>query len=207
MDTLVKNLDHGAWVGWVLFLILSGLVVGIFNQVGASLVAILQNRSQERLQEGQQEFQERTQLNERENQSLQLLITAHFQHREKSLEDAVNVRGWIWGMSSRLFGSDYDYYGHNDPQPVISSATDALGALDRIAYYHPSRSIRNAARNLRHSIGNHFNSPNDDHTGLGGDPEEKQLDKWLESADKIIELIHTPPTLDEIRRPADETSS
>ena len=89
MDTLVKNLDHGAWVGWILFLILSGLVAAILTQVGSWLVASLQNRSQERLQESEQAFQERTQLNERENQSLQLLITAHFQYREKSLVDAL----------------------------------------------------------------------------------------------------------------------
>ena len=197
MDTLIK-LTHKSWLDWFLIIILSGLAASILSQVGAWLVTLLQGRSQERLQKSQQEFQERSQLSERENQSLQLLIAAHFKHREKCLEDAANVREWILEILRKLYGPDYGYYGDSDPPAKIKFPMDALDALNRISYYHPTRSIRSKAKDLRDSIGGHFNNVNGDE--IGGDPAKSQLDEWLNSADEIIEFIHTPPTLDEIKR-------
>jgi hypothetical protein len=206
METAV-GLAHITIVDWILIIIFSGLAAAVLNQLGASLIGVFQAKSQERLQKGEQAFKERLQRDEREDQSLQLLIAAHFDQREKSLKDAVDVREWVWLQSYTLYGPDHDYYGDHEPPANITTIADALSALNRIAYFHPTRSIRARANNLGGSIAGHFNSINDDFSGIGGKPSEEQLEKWLDSADEIIELIHTPPSLDEIRHPGSDIAT
>ena len=69
-------------IGWILIVIVSGLAAAILTQIGAVLIATFQVKSQERQQKGDQAFKERMQRDDRENQSLQLLITAHFEQRK-----------------------------------------------------------------------------------------------------------------------------
>lgn len=157
-----------------------------------------------RLEDSEQQFKERMQRDVREHQSLQLLIKAHFGQRERSLKDAVDVRDWLWRQSYTLYGSDYDYFGDHEPAASLTEVVDVLSALNRISYFHPTRSVRRKASRLEGSVASHYNSPNDDLTQVGGDPKDEQLTKWLKSADEIIELIHTPPDLSEIRSPAEE---
>lgn len=197
----VINLTHITILQWILIVILSGVVVAIINQCGAAIVSGRQVKSQARLQRSEQDFNARLHHEERENQSLQLLITAHFEQREKSLKDAVDVRDWLWHLLSTEYGGDHDYYGSDDPAPNIRTVTEVLSALDRVSYSHPTRSVRRRAKELRSSIGLFFNSVNETMDRVGGTPSEDQLFDWMKSADEITELIHTPPSLDEIRYP------
>jgi hypothetical protein len=198
MDKVI-NLTHITILQWILIVIFSGVVVAVINQLGAWIVSAHQTRGQERMQRNEQSFNERLHRDERENQSLQLLITAHFDQREKSLKDAVDVHDWVWYNLRKLHGPDHDYYGDDDPPPNINTVTEVLSALNRVSYFHPTRSVRGRAKGLESSIAYHFNSVNDQMDGLGGDPSYDQLSKWIQSADELIELIHTPPSLDEVR--------
>jgi hypothetical protein len=200
MDKVI-NLTHITIIDWILIVIFSGIVVAVLNQVGAWVIGVHQSHSQERMQKSEQAFNERLHRDERENQSLQLLITAHFKQRQKSLKDAVDVRDWLFHYFYKVYGPDYDYYGDDDPAPNLRTVTEVLSALNRIAYFHPTRSVRNLANELGSSVAGHFNSVNAQMDGIGGDPSEDQLSKWMKSARDLIELIHTPPSLDEVRHP------
>lgn len=200
MDKVI-NLTHITILQWISIVIFSGVVVAVINQLGAWVVSAHQARSQERMQKNEQAFNERLHRDERENQSLQLLITAHFDQRERSLKDAVDARDWVWHNLRTLYGPDHDYYGDNDPSPNINTVTEVLSALNRVSYFHPTRSVRSRAKELESSIALHFNSVNDQMDGVGGDPSYDQLTKWMQSADELIELIHTPPSLNEVRHP------
>jgi hypothetical protein len=167
MNSLVGS-THITVIGWILIVILSGLASAILTQLGAALVGILQAQNKKRLQESEQQFKERMQRDEREHQSLQLLIKAHFGQREKSLKDAVDVRDWLWRQSYTLYGSDYDYFGDHEPPANLTEVVDVLSALKRISYFHPTRSVRRKASRLEGSIANHYNSPNGDLTEIGG---------------------------------------
>ena len=203
MDKII-NLTHMTLFQWILIVIFSGIVVAIINQLGAWIVSARQVRSQERIQDSEQTFNARLHREERENQSLQLLITAHFKQRSKSLKDAVDVRDWIWERMHREYGPEHDYYGDNEPTARLTAIADVLNALNRITYTHPTKSVRDQARGLKSNISAHFNRVNDDGTRVGGTPLEDDLVKWLDSADGIIEKIHTPPSIEEVRRPASE---
>lgn len=193
----VINLTRITILQWIIIVIFSGVVVAAINQLGAWLIGSHQTRSQERIQERDLKFRERQQKDEREDQSLQLLITAHFNQRKESLKEAVDVRQWIWEQLYRTYGPDHDYYGDDEPAGELSTVIDVLSALNRVAYFHPTKSTREVAKDLRGDIGAHFNSINGNE--VGGTPSETQLDRWLKSADKLIELIHTPPNLGEVR--------
>ena len=206
MNSLV-NSKHITIIGWILIAILSGLAAAILTQLGAALVGILQARNKKRLQENEQKFKERMQRDDREHQSLQLLINAHFKQREKSLKDAVDVRDWLWRQSYTLYGPDYDYYGDHEPPANLTEVVNVLSALNRISYFHPTRSVRRKANQLEGSIAGHYHTPNDDLTQIGGDPKDDQLSKWMRSAEEIIDLIHTPPDLSEIRNPSEEVEA
>lgn len=198
MDKVI-NLTHITILQWILIVILSGVAVAVINQLGAWMVGSRQARSQERIQKNDQAFNERLHREERENQSLQLLITAHFNQRENSLKDAVDALEWIWYQNRTLHGPDHDYFGQDDPPPNINTVTEVLSALNRVSYFHPTRSVRSQAKGLESSIALHFNSPNAEMNGVGGDPSYDQLSKWTESAEELVELIHTPPSLNEVR--------
>lgn len=201
MDKVI-DLTHITILQWILIVIVSGIVVAVINQLGAWIVSAHQTRGQERIQKSEQAFNERLHKEERENQSLQLLITAHFEQRQRSLKDAVDVRDWIWHHLRILYGPDHDYYGDDDPPPSLKTVTEVLSALNRIAYYHPTRSVRDRAKRLESSIASQFGRVNDQMDGVGSDPSDDQLFEWLKSADELIELIHTPPSLDEVRHPS-----
>jgi hypothetical protein len=205
MDKVIGT--HLTIIGWILIVVFSGLAAAILTQIGAVLIATLQVKSQERQQKGDQAFKERMQRDDRENQSLQLLITAHFEQRKDSLKDAVDVRDWIWENLRVLYGPENDYYGPDDPPPGITSVRDALHGLKRISYFHPTRSIRDRAKRLEESISSHFGRVNDTFDEVGSKPSEDQLWNWLKSADSLIELIHTPPSLDEVQHPGNDNAT
>ena len=193
------NFTHITFLQLAGIVVSSGVVVALINQAGAWMVGHLHTRSQERMQKNDQAFNERLHRDERENQSLQLLITAHFDQRERSLKDAVDVWGWLRHEYSTLYGADTDYYGVHDPPTNISTVAEVLSALDRVSYFHPTRSVRSLANKLESSIADQFNTVNDRMDGVGDDPSREQLSKWMRSANELIELIHTPPSLDEVR--------
>jgi hypothetical protein len=205
MDKVIGT--HITIIGWILIVIFSGLAAAILTQIGGVLIATFQVKSQERQQKGDQAFKERMQRDERENQSLQLLITAHFEQRKDSLKDAVDVREWTWENLRILYGPENDYYGPDDPPAEIASVRDALRGLKRISYFHPTRSIRGQAKRLEESLSTHFGRVNDTFDEVGGKPSEDQLWNWLKSADSLIELIHTPPSLDEVRHPSNNDAT
>ena len=200
MKTAVA-LAHISVIDWMLIVLFSGVAAALLNQAGTWIIGITQSRNQRRMAQNDQVFKERMQKDEREHQSLQLLIAAHFDQREKLLKNAVDAREWIWRRYYTQYGLNHDYHGNYEPIGNLASIDDVINALNNIRYFHPTRSIREKASDLEGYISGHFNST-DSYSDKGPiDPSERQLETWLDAADKLIELIHTPPTLDEIRNP------
>jgi hypothetical protein len=200
----------------VVFALSSGLAAAVFNQIAAGLLAKFQRSSDQRhqraLQESQQSFQERMQKDARENESLQLLIKSHFEQRDRLLEAAIESYNWVYRQIFENYGFQNEVYEYHGPSPRFSSASDVIGSLRVISQTHPTRSVRQLAGRLKDRIAGHYSTltgygEEHDEPIVGGTPSENQLFDWLKESDALIEMLHTPPSLDEVRVSVVATSS
>jgi hypothetical protein len=144
----------------------------------------------------------------REHESLQLLIKSHFEQRDKLLEAATEARNWIYYQLYKYYGIDYEVYDYNEPAPEFSNVTEVVGGLRKISQTHPTRSVRALTGKIKDDITTHYSSITSyktdkgakrEYPEIGGKPPEDDLFKWLKDSDALIELMHTPPSLDEVR--------
>ena len=209
--TTALTVTHVDITDWILVALSSGFAAAVFNQLIGGLLAKFQRssdqRHQEALQDSRQQFEERMQKDARENESLQLLIKSHFKQRDKLLEAATASYNWVNYEIYRNYGMNYDVYAYNEPVPEGNEA-DTIASLRLITQTHPTRSVRSLARQLTGSMSRHYSSITSyrkDPSGkreipeIGETPTEDQLFEWLKQCGTLIELMHTPPTLDEVR--------
>jgi hypothetical protein len=213
--TTALTVTHLSITDWVIIAVCSGFAAAIFNQIAGGLLAKFQRSSDQRhqqaLQESEQKFQERMQKDAREHESLQLLIKSHFEQRDKLLEAATESYNWIYYQLFRNYGFDHEVYEYNEPDPKFKDVSEVVGGLRLIAQAHPTRSVRRLASELKNDISAHYSSLTEygehDEPIVGGPPSEDQLFSWLKKCDALIELMHTPPSLDEVRGSSDRTLS
>jgi hypothetical protein len=159
------------------------------------------------MQRAEQEHQSKLQGEVRDNERLQLLIAAHDKAREALLENAVGVRQWLRYELNTTHGFDHDFSSEYEPAPSLSSITEALHALSLIEGQHPTRSVRRTTSDLRGKLSAHYGDiyPELDRKSeklvykTGAKPSVDQFFHWLNEADTLIELIHTPPALNEVQ--------
>lgn len=118
---------------------------------------------------------------------------AHDQARAQFLPIAEQFVGWAYKYASDShweWVADFTYIGTNQPAP--SSSEDVLDCLRKIMYGHPSKAVRDHAHALYNDINNQW-------TEIVGDtipdPTFDQTIDWWKRAKALIELIHTPETV------------
>lgn len=202
------TVTHVTIIDWVVVALSSGFAAAVFNQIAAGLLAKFQRSSDQRhqrtLQESQQEFQDRMQKDTRENESLQLLIKSHFEQRHRLLEAAIESYNWIYLQIFENYGSQNEVYEYHEPPPKLNSVTDVIGSLRMISQTHPTRSVRQLAKRLKDGINRHYSTLTEcgEEFGepiVGGTPSEDRLFEWLKECDALIEMLHTPPNINEVR--------
>lgn len=156
------------------------------------------------LQALEQQHQIRGQDDARRHQALERLRDAHDQARKDLNNEAAAVRAWL----DYQWGNDYglergDWVTEFEPRPRLVNVAQVLAALDALALTHPVRAVRATAASLRSSISGHFGSIReewDDRTSshvmrTGTTPSFEDYAQWMEQADSLIDLLHTPPTM------------
>lgn len=125
------------------------------------------------------------------------------------LEAATESYNWLGFELVKNYGKDWDVFDYNEPKPKFNSVTEVIGSLRLIGQTHPTRSVRRLANELKNSIDSHYSS----HIGygeefgepiLGGTPTVDKLSRWIEKCDNLIELMHEPPNLEDVRGPVDK---
>lgn len=210
------------WAELVKIMVVGGLGVAIFNKMGDALLARFNRRSEHRHQEhtqnreldhkrqmleADQKHQRHMQQDLRDHEALTVLQEAHFAARDVLLDEAAAVENWLHYSWGDAYGLDADWVPEFDPKPLFSDVTQVLAALHGIKSRHPTRSVRERARNLAQEISGHYGSiyPEWDHRlnetvhRTGTVPSEDQFRRWTAEAERLVEAMHVMPTLDEIR--------
>lgn len=164
-------------------------------------------KHQQDMQEAEQTHQSEMQRESREDESLRLLIAAHDEAREGLLESAVGAEEWLSSEMNRTHGLDYDFSPENEPHPGLDDITEVIAALHEIEVRHPTRSVRRKARQLRGNLSAHYGTIDTEWDSslreyvpkVGVRPSADQFFNWIEKAQDLVELIHTPPTSEDIK--------
>ncbi|MGO0578198.1 hypothetical protein [Ornithinimicrobium panacihumi] len=113
-----------------------------------------------------------------------------YEARRAYLPGVVAVHDWIQWWWGDLHGAEVDYHPVTQNQPkLVRSPGDAMTVLAELAGNHPSKSIRDFARQLLDSIDSTVNFP--DPSGYR-DPTVDELANWSKRAGELIDALHDP---------------
>jgi len=136
---------------FITLVLTTGVVTAVINQLLGGWLAGKQQRTE-------QEHQRAMQEEERKHERLGRMEAAHAKGREEFLEDVANAVDWIryeWGKHHGLEG---DWVPSNDPSPTFNSVTAVIAALRRVEFRHPTRRVRELAKQLTQSVSSHYGS-------------------------------------------------
>jgi hypothetical protein len=219
------NAVHLSTATWISLVITSGLAAAILTKMGDAVLAKFQRSHQTKsqrldfahqaeMQKSEQEHQSQMQIEAREHESLLRLIAGHDNAREEHLPRAVGSYEWLQHELGEKYGADYEWLSVNEPQPSIDSVTEVIRALRQVELTHPTRSVRKVASDLCSGISAHYGTIGSEWDEklrmnvdlVGPTPTESQILDWVAKANRLVQLIHTPPGLNDVR-PSQESSA
>lgn len=167
-----------SWADAVRFGAASGAIAGITNQ-GIGWLRDLAGFQNTR----------KTQADERLHQALLRDEADHAAARETFLRIAEGAREWITYTWVREFGFDSDYHGSSLVSPALTSPSQVIHDVDRIATGHPTKSVRLLARALKDQSDDRHNAIEG---GISSVPDGDDFLSWINQIEEVIEVIHDP---------------
>jgi hypothetical protein len=187
-----------AWSQWIGLGVTSGVAAGTVNQLlswaretrdraFARDQKTLEREHHRRQQELERDHQKAMLNDQRSHESQLRAERAHFEERGTFLPMAQEIRRWLYSQRVLHFGGPSGNVGLTDSRP-LPDYEHVSDYLEQIATGHPTREIRNIAKDLDAEIEERFLRAEGPCA-----PTEDELQGWMDQTARLIRCLHEPP--------------